>query len=57
MSPGTNYRLVIYCERVENPEQNESEITVKDLAEKDLIDKGIIMEEDFFEQISEFPYQ
>lgn len=55
MSPGTNYRLVVYCERVEGAEKK-AEIqtsSVKDLIEKDLEEKGIATEEVFWETVSD----
>lgn len=61
MSPGTEYRLVIYCEREikEKAEKNvtktqqEQGMAVKEPAEKDLGEKGIVIEERFTEKISE----
>lgn len=60
MSPGTKYRLVIYCEREKDEDAKEQvletepqkETTVKELAEKELAEKGIVIEEDFIEKIS-----
>lgn len=60
MSPGTKYRLVIYCEREKNadtkepmPEtQHQKGTTVKELAENELADKGIVIGESFTEAIS-----
>lgn len=59
MSPGTKYRLVIYCEREtsKNTKEQESETrqqggtAVKELAEKGLAEKGIVMEESFMEEL------
>lgn len=60
MSPGTKYRLVIYCERKsagdtneqEPKEQNQKGTEVKELAKKGLAEKGIVMEENFMEAFS-----
>lgn len=60
MSPGTKYRLVIYCEREKNADtkepmpdtQHQKGTTVKELAENELADKGIVIGESFTEAIS-----
>lgn len=60
MSPGTKYRLVIYCERDKNgytkeqvvESQHQKGTTVKELAENELADKGIVIGENFTEAIS-----
>lgn len=60
MSPGTKYRLVIYCERKRNGGTKEEEFetthqtgtTVKEIAEKELVEKGIVIEKHFTEEIS-----
>ncbi len=61
MSPGTEYRLVIYCEREVkgNTEKTvtkkfkEQGVTVKKLAEKELAGKGIVLENRFTETLAE----
>lgn len=59
MSPGTEYRLVIYCEREtkEDAEKTKAKqaqgTAVKELAEKELTEKGIVIEERFAETLSE----
>lgn len=59
MSPGTEYRLVIYCEREakedeeKTKEKQEQGAAVKELAEKGLEEKGIVIEERFTETLSE----
>lgn len=60
MSPGTKYRLVIYCEREKNKDTDEQILdtqyqkgtAVKELAEKELAEKGIVIEESFTEEVS-----
>lgn len=58
MSPGTKYRLVIYCERESTGDPKEAETqhhkgtTVKELAENKLADKGIVIEKSLTEAIS-----
>ncbi len=60
MSPGTKYRLVIYCERSKKEEtkeetsetQTQKGTEIKELAERELAEKGIIMEGNFSETIS-----
>lgn len=60
MSPGTKYRLVIYCERESTGDMKEYTLetqyptgtTVKELAEKELAEKGIVIEAGFTEVIS-----
>lgn len=53
MSPGTNYRLVIYCERVVDTEEKEIDesntLSVKEVAKKDLTERGIVIKEDYME--------
>lgn len=54
MSVGTDYRLVILCERKNIQEENqvmESEISVKELIEVELEEKEIIIEETFTENL------
>lgn len=60
MSPGTKYRLVVYCERdsakevpkQEDETEDQEGVEVKELAERELAEKGIVMEESFSETIS-----
>lgn len=60
MSPGTKYRLVIYCERKSTRDTKEQELKeqeqkgtgVKELAQRGLAEKGIVMEENFMEAFS-----
>lgn len=56
MSPGTNYRLVIYCERTTDTAEKGNEesdtLSVKELAQKDLTERGIVIKEDYLEQFS-----
>lgn len=53
MSPGTNYRLVIYCERVVDTDEKENDesntLSVKEVAKKDLTERGIVIKEDYME--------
>lgn len=56
MSPGTSYRLVIYCERVtqsDEPAKEQDTATVKELVQKELEEKGIVIKEEVFEGLSQ----
>lgn len=59
MSPGTKYRLVIYCERESSKDTKEQAsgsqpqrgTAVKELAQEGLAEKGIVMDENFMEEL------
>lgn len=59
MSVGTPYRLVIFCERIQEETetmayvQESEELTVREMIDEELKEKEIVIEETFMEEVSE----
>lgn len=58
MSVGTPYRLVVFCERIQETEnvtdvKERKDVSVREMINEDLEEKGIVIEETFTEELSE----